>query len=72
MGGMSRKRDPGSVPRPRKYKVARGAAAEICRECGISESHVSRVINGRRTGGPTLTKALERAERQYAVSARMP
>jgi transcriptional regulator with XRE-family HTH domain len=51
-------------PRQRKYKVPRGTGAELARETGLAESHISRVIRGHRTPGQELHERLVAIENE--------
>lgn len=53
----------GRDSRKRKFKVPRGAGARVARALGLSEGHVSQVINGEREASPTLLEALVNEER---------
>jgi hypothetical protein len=50
----------------RKFKVPRGTGARVAAELKLAPSHVTRVIRGKREGGPSLVERLEEIEREYA------
>jgi hypothetical protein len=49
--------------RKRRFKVPRGTGVKAAEALGLAPSHCTRVINGKREGGPTLVKWLEREEK---------
>lgn len=58
-------------PRKRKYKIARGDAAEIARKLKLNPGHVSKVANGKREGSSSLTEELQNAEQAQAERSRL-
>jgi hypothetical protein len=50
----------------RKFKVPRGTGALVAGELKLAPSHVTRVIRGKREGGPTLVTRLEEIEMDAA------
>ena len=65
MGLLDRFSQRKPTPNKRKFKVRRGAGARVARAVGLSEGHVSQVINGKREASPTLLDALQHEERIF-------
>lgn len=49
----------------RKFKVPRGTGVKVAKELNLAPSHITRVIRGKREGGPTLVQRLEREESNH-------
>lgn len=52
--------------RKRKFRVPRGTGVKAAKALKLAPSHCTRVINGKREGGPTLVEWLEQEERKAA------